>query len=125
MKRGETSRECPADASKYFKEAIVAMRHHGITEFRKMAFRLETDDKPVLIRSPSVPLSEGELIEPEFWMPTGYDGEAEKIAVAGQEWANRVLRPEDMQIYVLRVLLEYARVTNDNREKMGWVGDLL
>jgi hypothetical protein len=55
----------------------------------------------------------------------GHDKEAEKIATAGQEWANKVLRPEDMQIYVFRVLLEYARVTDDNREKMGWVGDLL
>lgn len=54
----------------------------------------------------------------------GHDKEAEKIALAGQEWANKVLRPEDMQIYVFRVLLEYARVTADGRDKMGFVGDL-
>ena len=55
----------------------------------------------------------------------GHDKEAEKIALAGQKWANKVLRKEDMQIYVLRLLLEYARLSADNREKLGWVGDLL
>ena len=53
-----------------------------------------------------------------------HDKEAEKIAMAGQEWANRVLRKEDMQIYVLRLLLEYARLSHDKREKLGWVKDI-
>jgi len=55
----------------------------------------------------------------------GHDEAAEKIAMEGQEWANRVLRTQDMQIYVLRLLLEYARISDDKRDKMGWVGDLL
>ena len=55
----------------------------------------------------------------------GHDAAAERIAMAGQEWANKVLRREDMQIYVLRLLLEYARMCDDRREKMGWVEDLL
>lgn len=54
-----------------------------------------------------------------------HDREAEKIANAGKEWAEKVLRREDMQIYTLRLLLEYARVSDERREKMGWVGDLL
>jgi hypothetical protein len=54
-----------------------------------------------------------------------HDKEAEKIALAGQEWANKVLRKEDMQIYTLRLLLEYARLSDDRRDKMGWVTDLL
>lgn len=54
-----------------------------------------------------------------------HDEQAEKIAQAGQEWANKVLRPEDMQIYVLRVLLEYARLGHDNRKNLGYVKDLL
>lgn len=54
-----------------------------------------------------------------------HDKEAEKIALAGQEWANKVLRKEDMQIYTLRLLLEFARMSDDRRDKMGWVGDLL
>jgi hypothetical protein len=54
-----------------------------------------------------------------------HDEAAERIALAGKEWAARVLRKEDMQVYVLRLLLEYARVSDDRRESMGWVGDLL
>lgn len=54
----------------------------------------------------------------------GHDDQAKKIAMDGQIWANKALRTEDMQIYVLRLLLEYARVTDDRRDKMGWVDDL-
>lgn len=53
-----------------------------------------------------------------------HDAQAEAIAQAGKEWAAKVLRREDMQIYTLRLLLEYARVSDGRREKMGWVGDL-
>ena len=54
-----------------------------------------------------------------------HDHEAEKIALAGQEWANKVLRKEDMQIYTLRLFLEFARMSDDRRDKMGWIQDLL
>ena len=55
----------------------------------------------------------------------GHDAAAKKIALEGQAWANRVLRQEDMQIYMLRLLLEYARISDERRENMGWVGDLI
>ncbi|PBP17347.1 capsular associated protein, partial [Diplocarpon rosae] len=55
----------------------------------------------------------------------GHDDEAQKIADAGQQWANKVLRSEDMQIYVLRLLLEYARISDDRRNMMGWVADII
>ncbi|CAK7210165.1 hypothetical protein SBRCBS47491_000682 [Sporothrix bragantina] len=57
----------------------------------------------------------------------GHDGDAaaEKIATAGREWAARVLRREDMQVYVFRLLLEYARVLDEKRELLGWVEDLV
>lgn len=55
----------------------------------------------------------------------GHDTAAEKIATEGKEWAERVLRKEDMLVYVMRLLLEYARVLDDRRETMGWVADLL
>ncbi|KAL2163753.1 hypothetical protein VTH06DRAFT_5812 [Thermothelomyces fergusii] len=55
----------------------------------------------------------------------GRDDVAKKIAMDGREWAAKVLRKEDMQIYTLRLLLEYARVVDERREVMGWVGDLL
>lgn len=54
-----------------------------------------------------------------------HDEQAAKIARDGKDWAERVLRKEDMQIYVLRLLLEYARVSDPRREKMGWADDLL
>lgn len=54
-----------------------------------------------------------------------HDAAAEKIATAGKTWAEKVLRREDMQVYTLRLLLEYARVSDERREKMGWVADLL
>ena len=66
----------------------------------------------------------------EYFMGYGterpaHDAEAEKIANDGKAWAEKVLREEDMQIYVLRLLLEYARVSDEKREVMGWVGDIL
>lgn len=50
----------------------------------------------------------------------GHDAEAKKIALAGQDWALRTLRKEDMTVYVLRLFLEYARLCNDEREVLGW-----
>lgn len=54
----------------------------------------------------------------------GHDEEAKRIALEGKEWAERVLRKEDMSIYVFRLLLEYARLCDDDREKMGWAEKL-
>lgn len=54
----------------------------------------------------------------------GRDDVAERIATDGKEWAEKVLRREDMLIYVYRLVLEYTRITHDEREKMGYVGDL-
>lgn len=54
-----------------------------------------------------------------------HDKAAEKIATEGKEWVEKVLRKEDMQIYVFRLLLEYARVSSDERQVMGWVDDVL
>lgn len=56
---------------------------------------------------------------------TGRDETAQKIAQQGQSWAERALRPVDMQIYVWRVLLEFARVCDVERDRLGWVDDVL
>ncbi|KAK2757016.1 hypothetical protein FQN54_004985 [Arachnomyces sp. PD_36] len=55
----------------------------------------------------------------------GHDSAAEKIALDGQDWASKVLRHEDMQIYVYRLLLEYARLCDDKRDVLGYVDDLI
>ncbi|KAI9856604.1 MAG: hypothetical protein M1813_008864 [Trichoglossum hirsutum] len=54
----------------------------------------------------------------------GRDDVARMIAEEGMDWAEKVLRKEDMLVYTLRLLLEYARVIDDRREKLGFVGDL-
>ncbi|KAJ6091715.1 hypothetical protein N7467_003684 [Penicillium canescens] len=54
----------------------------------------------------------------------GHDDVARKIALAGKSWGEKVLRREDMQIYVYRLLLEYARVCDDRREFLGYADDL-
>ncbi|GAA5989676.1 hypothetical protein JCM5350_001660 [Sporobolomyces pararoseus] len=53
-----------------------------------------------------------------FFQGSPYDGSgahedlAEKIATAGSEWARDFWRWEDMQAYLLRLVLEYARILN-------------
>ncbi|KAK0279659.1 hypothetical protein LTR91_004870 [Friedmanniomyces endolithicus] len=50
----------------------------------------------------------------------GHDEVAREIAMGGKAWAEKVLRREDMQIYTFRLLLEYARLCDEERERMGW-----
>ncbi|KXT05307.1 hypothetical protein AC578_11039 [Pseudocercospora eumusae] len=52
-----------------------------------------------------------------------HDYEAMKLARQGREWAAKVLRPEDIEVYLLRLLLEYGRIIDDNRDRIGVVGD--
>ncbi|KAH8156314.1 hypothetical protein CIB48_g11931 [Xylaria polymorpha] len=54
----------------------------------------------------------------------GHDDEAQKIAEAGKDWAEKVMRREDMKLYVWRLLLEYARVIDPSRKRLGFVEDL-
>lgn len=56
---------------------------------------------------------------------SGRDQMARRIAKQGQDWAKMVLRREDMSIYTYRLLLEYARVMDIDRDRLGWVGDLI
>ncbi|KAH6654811.1 glycosyltransferase family 90 protein [Truncatella angustata] len=52
------------------------------------------------------------------------DTAAQYIAESGKAWSERVLRHEDMLLYVWRLLLEFARVCDENRERLGFVEDL-
>lgn len=49
-----------------------------------------------------------------------HEKEAEVIAEKGREWAGRVLRKEDMEIYFFRLLLEWGRLTDDRRDELGF-----
>ncbi|EXJ67310.1 uncharacterized protein A1O5_09323 [Cladophialophora psammophila CBS 110553] len=54
-----------------------------------------------------------------WWKP--HLKEAEMIAEAGRDWAAKVLRKEDMECYFFRLLLEWARLSDDNRDELGFV----
>jgi hypothetical protein len=54
-----------------------------------------------------------------------HDAEGERIATDGRLWAEKALRKEDMLLYVHRVLLEYGRICDDDRDRLGFTHDLL
>ncbi|KAG7007560.1 glycosyltransferase family 90 [Physcia stellaris] len=43
-----------------------------------------------------------------------------RIANQGREWAGKVLRNEDFEVWFFRLLLEYGRLIDDNRETIGF-----
>ncbi|KAK2598291.1 hypothetical protein N8I77_011714 [Diaporthe amygdali] len=45
---------------------------------------------------------------------------AKWIAQEGKKWAGKVVRREDAEIYLFRLLLEWGRVINDKRDEMGF-----
>lgn len=51
----------------------------------------------------------GELIK-------AHDKVAEKIADTSRVWAKKVLRREDIDVYMYRLVLEYARLMDDRRQ---------
>lgn len=53
------------------------------------------------------------------------DSAARMIAETGKSWGEMVLRREDMLLYVWRLLLEFARVCDENRDRLGWVDDVI
>lgn len=52
-----------------------------------------------------------------------HDREAQILAYQGMEWGRRVLRREDMEAYSFRLMLEYARILDDERDSIGYSGD--
>jgi hypothetical protein len=46
--------------------------------------------------------------------------EAQRISRESRIWAGNVLRKEDMEIYLFRLLLEYGRLTDDKRKEVGF-----
>ena len=53
------------------------------------------------------------------------DAAARLLASTGKRWGEQVLRRDDMLLYVWRLLLEFARVCDENRLQLGYVDDLL
>ncbi|KAL4885753.1 hypothetical protein BJY04DRAFT_179163 [Aspergillus karnatakaensis] len=50
---------------------------------------------------------------------------ARYIAHAGTEWAERVLTKGNFEVWMFRLLLEFGRVVDDNRESLGYAGDMV
>ncbi|VUC30014.1 unnamed protein product [Clonostachys rosea] len=46
--------------------------------------------------------------------------DGEYIAQQGQKWADQVLQQKDMEVYLFRLLLEWGRLIDDNRELIGF-----
>ncbi|CAK7562698.1 MAG: hypothetical protein SEPTF4163_000549 [Sporothrix epigloea] len=53
------------------------------------------------------------------------DAAARLMASTGKRWGEQVLRRDDMLLYVWRLLLEFARVCDENRLTLGYVDDLI
>ena len=49
-----------------------------------------------------------------------HDVEGQWIAEEGRKWAEKALRKEDMEIYFFRLLLEWGRITDDQRDVLGF-----
>lgn len=62
-----------------------------------------------------------DYVNGDVYIPA-HDAEAKKLADQGSEWANKVLRREDIEVYTFRLLLEYARIVDDNRDRIGYSG---
>lgn len=59
---------------------------------------------------------------PQVYIPP-HTKEAQTLAKQGREWANKSLRREDIEVYMFRLLLEYGRLIDDNRDYIGYSGD--
>ncbi len=60
-----------------------------------------------------------------FTRDSNGDDAARFIAEEGTLWGARVLRREDMLLYVWRLLLEFARICDEDRVWLGYIDDLL
>ncbi|KAK3902661.1 hypothetical protein C8A05DRAFT_43960 [Staphylotrichum tortipilum] len=48
--------------------------------------------------------------------------DGERVARGSREWAGEVLRNEDLEVWFFRLLLEYGRLIDDDRENIGYSG---
>ena len=61
----------------------------------------------------------GQLNRQDVQIPPQHS-KGEKIAADGRAWAEKVLRKDDMEIYFFRLLLEWGRLTDDDRDGIGF-----
>ena len=92
------------------------------TVFKQTMYQEWHDDRIVpWVHYVPVSLGMGELPEILNFMARDERGQviAKNIADAGREWQQTALREEDMALAFLRIMLEYARLTSDERDLSG------
>ena len=47
-------------------------------------------------------------------------GQAVRVAEAGRKWAQKILRNDDFEVWFFRLMLEYGRLVDDNRDNLGF-----
>jgi len=50
-----------------------------------------------------------------------WQGDGELIGKQGADMASKVLRRDDMEVYMFRLLLEWGRIVDDRRGERGFV----
>lgn len=61
-----------------------------------------------------------ETLEAVRWFSQSGQQEGQAIARESSDWARTALRDVDMEVYLFRLLLEYARVLDDDRQHIGF-----
>lgn len=92
------------------------------TVFKQTMYQEWHDDRIVpWVHFVPVSLGMGELPEILNFMAKDERGQAiaKNIADAGRKWQQTALREEDMDLAFLRIMLEYARLTSDERDQSG------
>lgn len=92
------------------------------TVFKQTMYQEWHDDRIVpWVHYVPISLGMGELPEILNFMAKDKRGQAiaKDIADAGRIWQQTALREEDMDLAFLRIMLEYARLTSDERDQSG------
>lgn len=53
-------------------------------------------------------------------LTAGHLEDARWIAEQGRKWASKAIRGEDMEVYMFRLLLEWGRIINEDRDNIGF-----
>ncbi|KAJ6005540.1 hypothetical protein N7451_003484 [Penicillium sp. IBT 35674x] len=106
-----------------FSGRFYAFLHSNSFVYKIAIFREWHDEwlKPWVHYAP-LSLKGNEYTETMRYFLSEEDGRktAPRIAAQGQDWAQKVLRNEDLEVWFFRLLLEYGRLVDDNRDRLGF-----
>ncbi|KAJ5636552.1 uncharacterized protein N7484_009865 [Penicillium longicatenatum] len=106
-----------------FSGRFYAFLHSNSFVYKIAIFREWHDEwlKPWVHYAP-LSLKGNEYTETMRYFLSEEDGRktAPRIAAQGQDWARKVLRNEDLEVWFFRLLLEYGRLVDDNRDRLGF-----